>query len=169
LKIISEWSNERNFKRGEVYFATLPEEPQINDEPSYVMNGSHRVVVLFNSDYPQRQVTVIPITSLYKPDGTKKFFLEDNYVLLDKDEYAQEKGPYKALIDKPSFIKTDQITTITRNQLERYMGEILPRDLMELDLKLVVTLGLKDTVNRILQEKVVEILEEQRSSRIKTK
>lgn len=144
----------KNFNRGEIYYCELLNTKDETD----VLYGGHRVLVLFDSDFPNNTVTVLPITSRRDKDGKLKH-LPEHYVELIKEEYIQAGFPYKNAIQHDSMIKTDQITTVDRSDLESKKGAILPRDEIEMDVKMITTLGLKNTLNTLLERKVIEILE----------
>lgn len=55
---------------------------------------------------------------------------------------------------------TNQVTSITRNRLEDYLGEIKDIDMVKLDIQLISTLSLTGTVQSIIQEAVTAKLEE---------
>lgn len=118
------------------------------------------MVVLFDSLFPNKTVTVVPITSAINPDGSKRRN-EAHYVPLKVEEYISAGEPYNKTIQHDSRIISDQVTTIDRSDLESKKGHILPEDLVFLDLQMIVTLGLQDTINTVLQRKVHEFLQQQ--------
>lgn len=149
-------ANDRDFKRGEVYYVKFIKHEGENGRTPVIFGG-HRAVVLFDSDFPSETVTVIPISSSEDENGNKKT-VQAHFVELNKKEYQEAGFPYSNAIVKDSMIKTDQVTTVDRGILESLKGDILPRDMIELDVKLIDTLGLKDTLNTIMRKKVLEIL-----------
>ncbi len=92
-----EWNVDRNFVRGEVYFVNLPSEPELEPDDSYVLEGEHRVIVLYDSDYPRNTVTILPISSLYDKEGNKKETISTDYELI-KEEYDLAERPYNGTI-----------------------------------------------------------------------
>ncbi|WP_133058647.1 hypothetical protein [Halalkalibacter urbisdiaboli] len=47
---------------------------------------------------------------------------------------------------------------VIRSELQSRKGEILPEDMMFLDLQMIVTLGLQKTVNTVLEREVKRLL-----------
>lgn len=145
------YNQNRSFKRGEVFMVDFPVEPELGGEPSRLLEGPHRVVVLYDSTYPRKTVVVVPITSLYDDAGNRKpLILSD--VVLYKQDYDNAAEPYNGTIKKDSFIKTNQVRSISRNYLEGKKGELLPKDMLKLDMALISTLGLQDTVRTLIEK-----------------
>lgn len=148
-----EWTQQRKFQRGEVFNVMLPNEPTVPPDPSRVMYGKHRCVVLFDSKFPRKTVTILPITSLYNRDGErKKTYTSD--LILDSSEYKQSGPTYKNTIIKDSFIRTEQIRAISRHLLEDKVGELLPKDMTRLDITLISSLNLQKTINQLIEIEV---------------
>lgn len=161
-----------SFKRGDVFYCELAKEPT---QPSYVMEGPHRVVVLTDSIFPKINgpisdtlslpqpkfkrftVPVLPITSLHDDEGQEKKKIPTDLVLYYQD-YAAAGPPYNTTITKDSLIRTEQIISISRNRLERKVGALLPEDLKTLDLLLLLTLKLEDTVQQMIDRAVNKAL-----------
>ncbi|MGK5511924.1 type II toxin-antitoxin system PemK/MazF family toxin [Brevibacillus formosus] len=148
-----DWTQQRKFTRGEVYFVNLPSEPQVEPDPSRIMAGAHRCVVLFDSAFPRKTVTIVPITSLNKENGESKRVYSTDLILKASD-YQQANDTYKKTIVKDSLIRTEQIRSVSRHLLENKTGEILPQDMLRLDLRLIGSLQLQDTVNRLIEAEV---------------
>ncbi|MFS0855132.1 type II toxin-antitoxin system PemK/MazF family toxin [Paenibacillus taichungensis] len=154
-----DWNIQRTFKRAEVYFVNLPEEPLLDPDASFVMSGDHRVVVLYDSEYPRNTVTVLPITSLYDANGIQKTTIPTDFVMKHAD-YENSQRPYRGTIRGDSCIRMDQIRSISRHYLERCVGEVLPEDMILIDLRLITSLQLQETVSLLVESKVQEILGE---------
>lgn len=150
-----DWNIERSFVRGEVYFVNLPKEPALEPDDSYVLNGEHRVIVLFDSEYPRNTVTILPISSLYDNMGNKKETIVTD-CLLSLEEYEDCDQPYKGTIKKDSFVKMEQIRSISRQYLERNVGKITPEDMILIDLRLITSLQLQDTISMLIESKIQE-------------
>lgn len=148
-----DWTQDREFHRGEVFFVDLPEEPVVEPDPARVMKGPHRCVVLFSSLFPRKTVTVVPITSLYKENGEQKETIATD-VILHAADYEQADSTYKGTISQDSFIRTEQIRTVSRHLLERKVGKLLPEDELKMDLRLIASLQLQDTVNMLIQVEI---------------
>jgi mRNA-degrading endonuclease toxin of MazEF toxin-antitoxin module len=151
------WNVDRNFVRGEVYFVNLPSEPSLEPDDSYVLEGDHRVIVLYDSDYPRNTVTILPISSLYDDEGIKKETIATDYELI-KEEYESAERPYNGTIKKDSFIKMEQIRSISRHYLERKVGKVIPEDMLLIDLRLIAALQLQDTVSKLVESEVLHRL-----------
>jgi hypothetical protein len=67
----------------------------------------------------------------------------------------------QGIIKADSFMMTNQIRSISRNYLERYVGVILPEDMLKLQFQLIRTLDLTDAIEFLVQEKLQEILGEE--------
>ena len=57
-------------------------------------------------------------------------------------------------IIKDSLIRTEQIRAISRHLLERKVGELLPEDMISLDLLLISTLQLQKTISQLIEYEV---------------
>jgi mRNA-degrading endonuclease toxin of MazEF toxin-antitoxin module len=148
-----EWTQQRKFKRGEVFYVNLPAEPEVEPDPSRVMEGRHRCVVLFDSEFPRKTVTIVPITSLYKKNGERKETIVTD-LILQASNYTNAEGTYKNTIVKDSFIRTEQIRSVSRHLLEEKIGKLLPSDMMKLDVYLIASLQLQNTVSKLIEAEV---------------
>lgn len=148
------WNDGREFERGQVFFVELAGESRNVQRPSRLLLGAHRVVVLFSSTFPRNTVAVVPISSLFEADGVTKKETFTSDVELDAEEYKTAPSPYKGLIAHDSFIMTNQIRSVTRSRLERKVGQILPKDMLKLDIQLIDTLSLSDTVQSFIEAEV---------------
>jgi mRNA-degrading endonuclease toxin of MazEF toxin-antitoxin module len=155
-----EWNQDRSFKKGEVYFVNFPPEPEKGSESSKLLQGPHRGVVLFDSTFPRKTVIVVPISSYVNSRGEKKPMIHTDVILLI-EKYQQARKPYQGIIKVDSFMMTNQIRSISRNYLERYVGVILPEDMLKLQFQLIRTLDLTDAIEFLVQEKLQEILGEE--------
>lgn len=154
-----EWNDERDFKRGEVYFVDFGRETVRSGQTPRLIQGSHRVVVLFDSVFPRKTVAVVPISSLEDQAGNSKDTISSD-VILYKDEYINAEQPYANTVVRNSFIMTNQIRSVSRNKLERDVGKIIPKDMLKLDIQLISTLSLTNTVQQMIEEAVDERLAE---------
>lgn len=128
----------------------MPPEPPIEPDPSRVLSGPHRCVVLFDSQFPRKTVTILPITSLNNEHGERKSTLLTD-LILNATDYEQCSDTYKGTITKDSIIRTEQIRTVSRHLLERKTGELLPKDMLKLDILLIAALQLEDTVSKLIE------------------
>lgn len=147
------WTQVREFQRGEVFYVDLPGEPEVPPDPSRVMEGKHRCVVLFDSAFPRKTVTILPITSLHDAEGNRKHTVVTDLILKSSD-YAEADHTYKNTITRDSFIRTEQIRAVSRHLLENKVGQLLPDDLLKLDVYLIASLQLHNTVNKLIELEV---------------
>jgi len=148
----SDWNDDREFVRGQVFFVDFRSETPMTGRPSRLIRGPHRAVVLFESTHPRNTVVVVPISSLYDESGERKETISSD-VELKSAEYPD------AFITEDSFIMTNQITSVTRSRLERKVGEIKPKDMIKLDIQLISTLRLNETIQGMIEMEVSRGLE----------
>lgn len=149
----STWNDNREFERGQVFFVDFANERPIPGRDSRLIRGPHRVVVLFPSSFPRNTVVVVPISSLYDSSNNKKQTISS-----DVELYARDYP--NGLISEDSFIMTNQITSVTRSRLERCIGNITPKDMVKLDIQLISTLSLNDTIQAMIEQEVNNRLSE---------
>lgn len=150
------FSQERDFLRGEVYMVNFPREPQKGGQPSRLLEGLHRAVVLFDSTFPRKTVVVVPISSLLDDNGNEKDIISSD-VILKKDDYINHSGEdsiYNNTIKEDSFIMTNQIRSISRNYLETQKGKLIPKDVLKLDIQLIQVLSLHETIEQLIEDEV---------------
>ncbi len=150
---MTDYNDKRDFLRGQVFFVDFSGEKHKHSRPSRVIQGAHRAVVLFDSTFPRNTVVVVPISSLYEADGTKKETISSD-VILNASEYPS------SLISDDSFIMTNQIQSVTRSRLERHVGKISDKDMIKLDILLISTLSLSNTIQLMIEEEVSRRLAE---------
>jgi len=146
------FSNQRSFKRGEIFNVDFGGEKKKIKRDSCVISGTHRAIVLFDSEFPRNTVVVLPITSLFNKKGIRKKTIMTD-VILKKKEYIGQ-------LSKDSFVMTNQVQSVTRNRLEDKKGELTPIDMFKVDLQLIETLSLKETIQNLVEEQVEKRLVE---------
>lgn len=112
------------------------------------MKGPNRSVVLFDTAFPRKTVTILPISSLIQ----KKTNVTD--LTLKASDNEQAGSTYKNTITKDSFIRTEQIRSVSRHLLENKVGELRPDDMMKLDIYLIASLQLQNTVNMLIEAEI---------------
>lgn len=137
----------RNFKRGDIFEVDFP-----SGRGSYVMEGKHMAVVLYNCTFPRRTIVAAPITSLYKGDGTKKKTIDTDIELPETEAY----------LVKESIVKIEQLTCVDRKALGDFKGSMSEEYLMEVSLSTMELLELGEIVEVMVQEKVEAILGERK-------
>ena len=138
----------RSFQREQLFWATVPYLPE---RPLDVLRrspaGEWRVAItfkprpvlvvqndFFNTDPRHNYLLVAPVHSLKAGDQAK--LRRVNYpgdLILD----AGEAG-----LTQPSVIFLNQLCTLHKNLTDRYIGELLPQRIEELDVRLGFCLGL---------------------------
>lgn len=128
------------FNRGDIILADLAGEP----DPSVVMRGKRPVVCITDSGFHEVGIViVVPITSLYNEKGKKKRVMSTDIIL--------GASRYKGVLRKDSFVKTAHIRAVSRNKILKKIGSLSKRDLEIVNLRLILSLGLADTVEEYAQ------------------
>lgn len=141
-----------------------PENAKNLPDNSFLLKGKHRAVVLFDSTFPRKTVIVVPISSLYDNAGNKKFMISTDVEMLEL-EYTAAGAPHSGLISNDSFIMTNQIHSVSRTRLEDLKGDILPKDMTKLDLQLIQTIGLQNTITALIDIEVEECVKAELEAR----
>lgn len=136
--------DERSFKRGDIFEVDFP-----SGRGSFVMQGKHMAVVLYNCTFPRRTVVAAPITSLYNRNGVKKTTIDTDIELPDTEEY----------LIKDSIVKIEQLTCVDRKALGEYKGTMSDVYLMEVSLSTMELLELEDVIEAMVQERLQSILD----------
>ncbi|MFM9280899.1 type II toxin-antitoxin system PemK/MazF family toxin [Paenibacillus jiagnxiensis] len=142
------------FERGDVFGAYVPpiKDSIESPRPSYILEGYHKFVMMHDSsdrDLPGKSVVAIPITSLDK--GTSR--VPPSYVELDKDRHP--------FLNHDSYISTHQPISLSRQWLgEVSAGKIHPDKMLEVDLQMIRTVGLEQTLHGLIAHKLKEQLQE---------
>jgi mRNA-degrading endonuclease toxin of MazEF toxin-antitoxin module len=130
-----------NFVRGDVFWVEF--ERETVPPNSYVLHNRHLAIMLEDSTVPNLHVMVVPISSMPQQKSIKPTELP----LLAKNYTGNN-----AIIRHDSYVKTHQVTTISRNRIKGYKGQLTSEDLISLDMLLIITLGLRDRVTSIIRE-----------------
>lgn len=135
-------TDERNFKKGDVFNVDFP-----SGRGTYVMQGKHRAVVLYDCSFPRKTVVVAPITSLYNGSGVKKGTIDTDVELPDTENY----------LEKPSIVKTEQLTCVDRSALGERKGTMSEIHLAELSFSVIDVLELGDAIEGLVQSRLQEL------------
>jgi uncharacterized protein YifN (PemK superfamily) len=130
-----------NFMRGDVFWVEFERETIPPD--SYVLHNTHLAIMLEDSTVPNAHVMVAPISSIKPTTKIKPTELP---------LYAKNYTGSNKIIDRDSFVKTHQVTTVSRNRIKEYKGQLTQEDMIALDMQLIITLGLRDRVASIIRE-----------------
>lgn len=139
---------QHTFERGDVFECFVPKMSGFTSKaprPSLILEGKHNVVMLHNSDdrsLPPRSALVAPITSA--TSAVKKGNLTDSYVKIEKFNYP--------FLVHDSYISTHQVFPINRSWISVVpVGKINPEDMLMLDIQLIRTQGLENTVHEMIK------------------
>lgn len=121
----------RTYLRGDIYFADLDRGVGSEQE------GCRPVVIIQNNVGNRHSPTVI-IAAITSRKETKEKLPTHYYVGL-------ENG-----LDRPSVIMLEQIRTIDKQRLERYVGRLNEEQLSGLDCALAISLDLKHHIPDVL-------------------
>lgn len=119
----------RKITRGDLYYANL--DPVIGSEQS----GYRPVVIIQNNTGNRFSNTVIVAAVTSKPDVKAK---------LPTHCYIQAGD----VLDVPSVILLEQLRTLDKSRLSRYIGKLNPTYMEKIDRALIISVGLTKAINR---------------------
>lgn len=127
---------EREIRRGDLYYADLGE------NVGSIQGGSRPVLVVQNDIGNKHSPTVLVavVTSVIK-----KLYMPVHAVL--RKDYG---------LTEPSMVEAEQIRTLNKSQLERYIGHIDEESMEPTDRALVNSFGLLPFVDRAAKERIKE-------------
>ena len=115
--------NNWRYLRGDIYYADM--EPHIGSE----QGGKRPVVVLQNNIGNRHSPTLIVATVTTRTEKKKN---QPTHVLVD----------YNPAFEEPSMILLEQISTIDKSRIERFMGYASKAEMLRIDMALLVSLAL---------------------------
>ena len=115
--------NNWRYLRGDIYYADM--EPHIGSE----QGGKRLVVVLQNNIGNRHSPTLIVATVTTRTEKKKN---QPTHVLVDSNPAFEE----------PSMILLEQIFTIDKSHIERFMGYASKAEMLRIDMALLVSLAL---------------------------
>ena len=115
--------NNWRYLRGDIYYADM--EPHISSE----QGGKRPVVVLQNNIGNRHSPTLIVATVTTRTEKKKN---QPTHVLVDSNPAFEE----------PSMILLEQIFTIDKPRIERFMGYASKAEMLRIDMALLVSLAL---------------------------
>lgn len=115
--------NNWRYLRGDIYYADM--EPHIGSE----QGGKRPVVVLQNNIGNRHSPTLIVATVTTRTEKKKN---QPTHVLVDSNPAFEE----------PSMILLEQIFTIDKSRIERFMGYASKAEMLRIDMALLVSLAL---------------------------
>jgi mRNA-degrading endonuclease toxin of MazEF toxin-antitoxin module len=110
-------------KRGEIWEAVWPNEPFKKRRPVLIVSNDHRNITPALPD-----ITVIKITSLVRPDGSRKS--------------VNQAEDFVVKFKKESIIRCGSIFSIEKSTLQRILGQLTPSQMTEVNERLKNSLGL---------------------------
>lgn len=124
--------NKTTFKRGDMFYADLPQ--GVGSEQS----GYRPVIILQNDMGNKHSTTVIvaPLTSVFHA----KAKLPTHYTM------KAENG-----LEKPSIVLLEQIHTIDKQRLQRYIGKASDKALAGIEYALAISLGFVDPLTKTIE------------------
>ena len=124
--------NKTIFKRGDMFYADMPQ--GVGSEQS----GYRPVIILQNDVGNKHSTTVIvaPLTSV----SNAKAKLPTHYTM------KAENG-----LEKSSIVLLEQIHTIDKKRLQRYIGKVSDTKLAGIEYALAISLGFIDPVNKTIE------------------
>ena len=123
LAVIFMLPNNWRYLRGDIYYADM--EPHIGSE----QGGKRPVVVLQNNIGNRHSPTLIVATVTTRTEKKKK---QPTHVLVDSNPAFEE----------PSMILLEQIFTIDKSRIKRFMGYASKAEMLRIDMALLVSLAL---------------------------
>lgn len=114
----------KTYLRGEIYFANL--EKGIGSEQE-----GYRPVVIIQNDVGNRHSPTVIVAAITSRKETREKLPTHFYV-------GEESG-----LDRPSVVMLEQLRTLDKQRLDKYVGRLDQKKLAELDYALAISLDLK--------------------------
>ncbi len=125
-------------------------------------------VILSDDTLPNRTVIVSPVSSWVKKDEGGEIVVDENGDPVHKQLHEFHLGlsasDYPNILQFDSYIKLDQIFTITRDVIEgTIVGRITNNDMFQVDLRLMIVLQMFETLKKIVEYNVNRVTQKQES------
>lgn len=114
----------KTYLRGEIYFANL-------DQGIGSEQEGYRPVVIIQNDVGNRHSPTVIVAALTSRRETREKLPTHCYV-------GEESG-----LDRPSVVMLEQLRTLDKQRLDKYVGRLDQKKLAELDYALAISLDLK--------------------------
>lgn len=101
-------------KRGEVWEAVWPNDPQKKRRPVLIVSTDHR-----NTTPALLEITVLKITGLYRPDGTQRLVNHSEDLVVG--------------FKKESIIRAGAIFSVEKAALQRILGQLTPTQMNQIN------------------------------------
>ena len=113
------------FRRGEIYFADL--DPHYGSE-----QGGTRPVVVLQNDVGNRYAPTLIVATVTSRTEKKKY--QPTHVLI----------AHNTAFEKPSVVQLEQIFTIDKSRIQRFLGWITQNEMQEIEKGVVSSLALAE-------------------------
>lgn len=124
--------NKTTFKRGDMFYADMPQ--GVGSEQS-----GYRPVIILQNDVGNKHSTTVIVAPLTSISNTKAK-LPTHYVM------RAENG-----LEKPSIVLLEQIHTIDKQRLQKYIGKASDKALAGIEYALAISLGFIDPVTKTIE------------------
>jgi len=116
-------------------------------------------VILSDDTLPNRTVIVSPISSWVKKDKSGNIEADEQgnpvHKQLQQFHMGLKASDYPGILQHDSYIKLDQIYTITREAIEgEIQGRLRADDMFQTDLRLMIVLQMFETLKKIVEYNV---------------
>ena len=113
------------YLRGDIYFADM--EPHIGSE-----QGGTRPVVVLQNDVGNRYAPTLIVATVTSRTEKKKY--QPTHVLIT----------HNTAFEKPSVVQLEQIFTIDKSRIQRFLGRITQNEMQEIEKGVVSSLALAE-------------------------
>ena len=113
------------YLRGDIYFADM--EPHIGSE-----QGGTRPVVVLQNDVGNRYAPTLIVATVTSRTEKKKY--QPTHVLI----------AHNTAFEKPSVVQLEQIFTIDKSRIQRFLGRITQNEMQEIEKGVVSSLALAE-------------------------
>lgn len=124
--------NKTIFKRGDMFYADMPQ--GVGSEQS-----GYRPVIILQNDVGNKHSTTVIVAPLTSVSHTKAK-LPTHYIM------KAESG-----LEKPSIVLLEQIHTIDKQRLQKYIGKASDKALAGIEYALAISLGFIDPVTKTIE------------------
>ena len=113
------------YLRGDIYYADM--EPHIGSE-----QGGTRPVVVLQNDVGNRYAPTLIVATVTSRTGKKKY--QPTHVLI----------AHNTAFEKPSVVQLEQIFTIDKSRIQRFLGRLTQNEMQEIEKGVVSSLALAE-------------------------
>ena len=124
--------NKTTFKRGDMFYADLPQ--GVGSEQS-----GYRPVIILQNDVGNKHSTTVIVAPLTSFSHTKAK-LPTHYTI------KVENG-----LEKPSIVLLEQIHTVDKQRLQKYIGKASDKALAGIEYALAISLGFIDPISKTIE------------------